>query len=150
MLLGVVIASLGFGGVLYYLARSGRLIFHENKTSKAPAQVAIATHLMALDPLLVNLADEGGSSYLRLSMSLQVTDVPSSKGSKAKDEKNSDESTVAVRDTALNVLGRQTSGELLAPDGKEHLKTELKKALAKHNADLKVKELFFSDFLVQR
>jgi flagellar FliL protein len=30
------------------------------------------------------------------------------------------------------------------------LKTELKTALAERNADLKVKDIFFTDFLVQR
>jgi flagellar FliL protein len=48
------------------------------------------------------------------------------------------------------VLGRQTADGLLAADGKEHLKTELKSALVEHNADLKVKDVFFTDFLVQR
>ena len=56
----------------------------------------------------------------------------------------------AVRDTVLTVLGRQTADGLLAADGKEHLKAELKSAIAEHNPDLKVKDVFFTDFLVQR
>jgi len=38
----------------------------------------------------------------------------------------------------------------LASGGKEHLKVELKSALAEQNAKLKVKDVFFTDFLVQR
>jgi flagellar FliL protein len=56
----------------------------------------------------------------------------------------------AVRDTVLMVLGRQTADGLLAVDGKEHLKSELKAALSERNTDLKVKDVFFTDFLVQR
>lgn len=148
--LGAVIASLGFGGVLYYLARSGRLSMRGSAVVKTAPAAMIDTHLMVLDPLLVNLADEGGSSYLRLSMTLQVTDPAAKKDSKAKDDKGSDDAVAAVRDTALSVLGRQTSDSLLASEGKDRLKLELKKALAEHNAGLKVKELFFTDFLVQR
>lgn len=105
---------------------------------------------MALDPILVNLADTGGSSYLRLSLTLQVTDATAKKDVSARSDKSSDDAVAAVRDTALTVLGSQTSDNLLVPEGKDRLKLDLKRAFAEHNADLKVKELFFTDFLVQR
>ena len=107
---------------------------------------------MVLEPLLVNLADAGGSSYLRVALTLRVRDTTEGKDSKAKDEKSkgADEDVAAVRDTVLTVLGRQTADGLLAADGKEHLKAALKTALAEHNADLKVADVFFTDFLVQR
>jgi flagellar FliL protein len=110
---------------------------------------------MVLEPLLVNLADAGGSSYLRVALTLRVAEAGDKKGVKAKDEKSKDERIgdedgAAVRDTVLTVLGQQTADDLLAADGKAHLKTELKKALAEHNADLKVMDVFFTDYLVQR
>ncbi len=110
---------------------------------------------MVLEPILVNLSDAGGSSYLRVALTLRVADVADQKGAnakneKSKDNKGADDAVPAVRDTVLNVLGRQTAEGLLAVDGKEHLKAELKAALAKHNADLKVVDVFFTDFLVQR
>jgi flagellar FliL protein len=124
-------------------------------TQKTESIVTAATHAMMLEPLLVNLADAGGSSYLRVALTLRVADVIDKKGAKANDEKGKndkgmDDAVAAVRDTVLTVLGRQTADGLLAADGKEHLKTELKAALAQHNADLKVKDVFFTDFLVQR
>jgi flagellar protein FliL len=150
MLLGAAIASLGFGGVLYYLVRSGRLFVQRHTVVKAVTPTVTETHLVVLDPLLVNLADEGESSYLRLSLTLQVADAATKKDSKAKGDKNGDDAVAAIRDTALTVLGRQTANSLLAPDGKKRLKAELKKALAEHNSDLKVTALFFTDFLVQQ
>lgn len=114
--------------------------------SVAPAE----THLMVLDPLLVNLADEGGAAYLRLSLVLRVTDTAARKDSKARVDKSDDATVDAVRDTALTVLGRQTSDSLLVPDGKERLKTELKRSMAQHNPSMKITDLFFTDFLVQR
>jgi flagellar protein FliL len=38
----------------------------------------------------------------------------------------------------------------LAVQGKEQLKTELKAAIAQRNPELKVTEVFFTEFLVQR
>jgi len=122
---------------------------------RTEAVALTTTHAMVLEPLLVNLADAGGSSYLRVALTLRVADVADKKGAKASDEKSkndkgAEDAVAAVRDTVLTVLGRQTADGLLAADGKEHLKTELKAALAEHNADLKVKDVFFTDFLVQR
>jgi flagellar FliL protein len=154
VVVGVVIATLGVGGGVYYLARTGRLPLQGGAAQKPEAIALATTHAVVLEPLLVNLADAGGSSYLRVSLTLRVADVGEKKGSKANEEKSKDdkgaEDGAAVRDTVLSVLGRQTADGLLAADGKERLKTELKAALAEHNADLKVKDIFFTDFLVQR
>jgi flagellar FliL protein len=152
---GVVIATLGIGGGVYYLAHTGRLPMQAGAAQKTEVFAVGATHAMVLEPLLVNLADAGGSSYLRVALTLRVADVVDKKGAKAegeknKDDKGGDDGIAAVRDTVLTVLGRQTADGLLAADGKERLKTELKAALAEHNADLKVKDVFFTDFLVQR
>jgi flagellar protein FliL len=152
---GVVIAVLGVGGVVYYLARTGRLPMQGRAQQKIEVDVPVTTHAMVLEPLLVNLADAGGSSYLRIALTLRVADAADKKGAKAKDEKSNadkgaNEDGAAVRDTVLTVLGQQTADGLLAADGKGHLKGELKKALADHNADLKVMDVFFTDFLVQR
>jgi len=155
VVVGVVISALGVGAVVYYLARTGRLPIQEGAAHQAEAVGPGATHVMALEPLLVNLADSGGSSYLRVALTLRVADVVEGKDSKAKEEKTRDDkiasdAVASVRDTTLMVLGGQTADGLLAVDGKEHLKTELKKAFVEHNADLKVTDVFFTDFLVQR
>lgn len=152
---GVVIATAGIGGVVFYLVRTGRFPVQGGTPVKTQAATP-ATHAMVLEPLLVNLADAGGSSYLRVALTLRVADGADKKSSQAKDGKNkdnkdaTDETAAAVRDTVLTVLGRQTADGLLAADGKEHLKSALKTALAEHNADLKVMDIYFSDFLVQR
>jgi flagellar FliL protein len=160
VVVGVVIATLGVGGVACYLVHTGRLPMQAGVARKTEAAIPAATHAMVLEPLLVNLADPSGSAYLRVALTLRVADAADKKGAKAKDEKSkddrnkddsgADDAVAAVRDTVLTVLGRQTSDGLLAADGKEHLKVALKAALAEHNGDLKVTDVFFTDFLVQR
>jgi flagellar protein FliL len=153
VVIGIVIATAGVGGVVYLLARSGRLPMRADTVSKVEPAGSSTTHAVVLESLLVNLADSGGNAYLRVGITLRVADVAEKSGAK-KDEKVADKMSkddeAAVRDTALAVLGRQTSEELLAPDGKEKLKAELKAAMTKHNADLKIADLFFTEFLVQR
>src|ERR1700753_330237 len=114
---GVVIATASIGGVVYYLVRTGRFSMQGGGIAKTGPVTPAATHVMVLEPLLVNLADAGGTSYLRLALTLRVVDAADKKGAqitdgKSKDDKNaSDEAAAAVRDTVLAVLGRQTADD---------------------------------------
>ncbi len=157
----VLICVLVLGGAIYYLAKSGRLgavTAGPVTTPGVPKAETVAvppTHAMVLEPMVVNLADEGGKAYLRLGVTLRVMDPEPKKGEKAKEEqpkeaKDIGDADAAVRDTTLEVLGRQTAEMLLAPEGKEQLKKELKAAIAQRNPELKVTEVFFTEFLVQR
>jgi Flagellar basal body-associated protein len=149
MVVGVVMSSAAFGGALYYLARAGKLSLHKNAPSKSVSNVHPSTHLLALDPLLVNLSDPDGSTYARLSITLEVEDS-TAEGSKTSGNKSGEDEVVAVRDTALTVLGQQTANDLLAAHGKEDLKAELLKAFNQNNPGIKVRKILFTDFLVQR
>lgn len=145
--IGAIIASACFSGAFYFLLRSGRLSV--KSAAERPATPArIATHLITIDSLLVNLAGDGGS-YLRLSLALQVADPSTAKNAEQKGGKAGDD-MASLRDAALTVLGEQTAEGLLAPGGKEQLKLALKKAFERRDAVLQVKEIYFTDFLVQR
>ncbi len=163
LILAIVVTIAGaFAGSLYWLTKSGRLPVAGAAQVAAPAPVAAKaeepkTRLISLEPMLVNLADPGGTGYLRLVMVLRVDEPAPVKGEKPKEEKPAEkgkpvvnEEDVMVRDTALAVLGRETTEQLLAPDGKERLKKELRDALALHMKTLKVDEVLFTEFLVQR
>ena len=148
-------------GAIYYLAKSGRLgavtaaSLSTSGVPKAEAGAVPPTHAIVLEPMVVNLADDGGKAYLRLGVTLRVMDPELKKGEKAKEEspkeaKDIGDADAAVRDTTLEVLGRESAEMLLAPEGKEQLKTQLKAAIAQRNPELKVTEVFFTEFLVQR
>ena len=151
----VIAATLGIGGGLYYLARSGRLPGSANLPHRVATVPPVSTHLVLLEPLLVNLADAGGTSYVRVSLALRVADGLDKEGSSPKEEKAKDatsryEAVAPARDTVLTVLGKQTSDELLAANGKEYLRAALKAELADRDPELKVKDVYLTDFLVQR
>lgn len=150
-----VIAVAGCGGVVVWLAKSGRLGLGGGlpKVEAATRAEAPRTHVVALDPLLVNLADEGGHSYLRVGLTLRIEDKPLVKGAKAEEPakgKPANEFEADERDAALAVMGRETTTQLLAPEGKEELKRGLRKALAERVPEVKVNDVLFTEFLVQR
>lgn len=146
---GILVTAICVGGVVYFLVRTGRFPVQSSAVSRKQEQAETnAAHIIVLEPMLVNLADDG-ASYLRLALTLRVLDTDK-KADRDKDEKSDDGTVPAVRDTVLAVLGKQTSADLLAPDGKDRLKSKLKSALATYNSQLKVSDVFFTDYLVQR
>lgn len=150
VVIGVVVATASVGGVVYYLFRSGKLSVQE-KTAVTQGADKTKSHLVVLEPLLVNLADSSGTAYLRAGITLQVADSEPAAGAKKSEAGGSEkQADAAIRDAALTVLGKQTSDQLLAVGGKEHLKNDLKTVLAERMTELKVVDLFFTEFLVQR
>jgi len=132
-------------------AAGGWYWFRSRKAhAAAPAKPAVVLSevnaVMHLEGFTVNLADKDQSCYLRLGVDLGLGhDVPGGKeGEKAA------ELTPMVRDTLLGVLSTWTADQLLAPDGKTKLKADVLKALQDRSPQLDVKEVYFTDFLVQR
>ena len=151
VMLSVVIAVSAVGGCIYFLLRSGKLPIQTAAIPAMQSAAPVKTHTVALEPLLVNLADSSGVAYLRVALTLEVANFVGAKDEKSSEAKRIDkDANAAVRDTVLTVLGRQVSDALLAPDGKDHLKKELKVALVEHNSEIKVVDIFFTEFLVQR
>jgi flagellar FliL protein len=149
------------GGLVFWMARSGRLPGRGGSGAAAAAEPAAAaavvvakTHPMVLEPILANLADAGGAAYLRVSITLRVVDAPIVKGEKPKEaEKGApvvDVENAEVRDTVLEVIGRMTSQELLVTDGKDKLKRVLTAAIVQHVPEVKIAGVYFTEFLVQQ
>jgi flagellar FliL protein len=146
VILGTWLGLAGGGAAFFYLAKSGKLPIAHAEGTAASSE---ASHQVVLEPILVNLADEGGHAYLRLGLTLEIAGEKAAPGAEADATKGKGASETAIRDLVLNVLSRQTSAYLLGPDGKEHLKIELKEAIKKSDLKVNVKDLYFSDFLVQ-
>ena len=160
MLCTVLMVLGAVGGGIYWLSKTGRLPI-AGMAAPAPPVAAkaepVKTRVVVLEPLLVNLADQGGGGYLRVVVALEIEDPPPAKDAKPKDEKPPEKGKVVVnevevkmRDVALTVLGRETSEGLLAPEGKELLKKQLSQSISEHIPEVKVMNVMFTEFLVQR
>jgi flagellar basal body-associated protein FliL len=83
---------------------------------------------LPLDPLVVNLADEGGHSYARLGLTLQIANPSARAGSESADAAGAaTDMRDTLRDQIISVLHLQQSTGLLAPNGKDHLKQAIER-----------------------
>ena len=106
--------------------------------------------VLPLESFTVNLADAEEGRFLRTTFSLGVDgEVPATKdGGKAAG--GGSVSIAAIRDSILSVLTQCKSDELLLPQGKAKLKADLLNALNREVPALGAREVYFTEFLVQR
>jgi flagellar FliL protein len=142
IIVGVLILVGGGGAAAFYVMHKPAQPGH------AAAPVAKAPEaepgLLTLEPFTVNLADAGGSRFLRLSARLVVASPAA-----AEHAQKNEVLLMRVRSSILELLALQTSDSLVTPEGK----TALKAAIAEHVnhvlEDTKVTDVLFSDFVVQ-
>ena len=94
-----------------------------------------------LESFVLNLADPGQRSYLRVGIDLGLG-RPLSKEEAAP--------IGPVRDTILTVLGQAQTDDLVTAKGKAKLKEDLLRALQQRVPGLGVEEVYFTEFLIQR
>jgi len=137
--MAVLVVAIGGGGVAAFFMKRGTA----RAASAAPAK-PVEHGLLSLEPFVVNLADAGGSRFLRVSVRLVIESVE-----QAERVQKNDVALVRVRSGILEVLTQQTADALVTPEGK----TALKKIIAtRAEAALdgtKVADVLFSDFVVQ-
>lgn len=140
LVLLVVVAGAG-GGAWWFLLRK-----NVPKTEAAAEPVAVVKAVLHLESFIVNLADTEGTHYLRAGIDLGLEE-PDKGG-----EGESGENVLngPIRDTIMEVLSSRQSDSLLSTDGKAKLKEDLLAALKANVPELKVKKVYFTEFLVQR
>jgi flagellar FliL protein len=135
-----LVAVLGGGGAAYWM------FFANAPAAEAaePAEEAGPGAAVALDPFVVNLADAGGTRYLRVSLSLVVADE-----AHAAEVAESEVTRARIRSAVLELLSLQTADRLITPDGKAEVKKAIAEAASHAVADLHVSDVLFSEFVVQ-
>lgn len=98
--------------------------------------------ILHLEPFVVNLADAEENRFLRVGVDLGLA--------KPLADKESAADVARARDSIILVLSTWRSDALLASDGKQKLKEEMLHSLQDRVPELGVKEIYFTDFLVQR
>jgi flagellar FliL protein len=143
MLVGVVLLLLvaGGGGAAYwYFMMRGEAA----PAPEQPVEQKAASGIVSFEPFLVNLADDGGHAYLRVTLKLLVTDE--------EEAKLFDETPViksVIRSTILETLATQSATTLVTPEGKAALKETISKRIAALKQPIEVHDVLFADFVVQ-
>lgn len=142
-LLLIAILVLGTAGVGAWLLarRSARAKTHPPSAKVEPKIKAV----LHLESFVVNLADQNENAFLRVGM-----DIGLDKEMTKEDTEKQLQVMPGTRDTLLDVLTSYQSEELLAPDGKDKLKARLLQALQARMPEVGIREVYFTDFLVQR
>lgn len=135
----IVVATLMLGAVAGGFIWRGR----KHATAEAKQEPAVES-VLHLETFVVNLADDE-RAYLRIGIDIGMAHAQQ----KAK-EGQGVSPAAAVRDTILEVITTARSDELLSADGKQKLKERLLSALQKRVPAIEVREVYFTEFLIQR
>lgn len=142
----VVLALLGGGA-------GGGYWMYATRSSGAPAEPPPPPPpgVIDMEPFIVNLADEGGRRFLRVSVKLLTWDER-----QAAEAKENAVVRARIRSAILELLSLQRAEPLVTPEGKEALKkaiagrvSEVGHGSGAHGSELKVVDVLFSEFVVQ-
>ena len=113
----------------------------QSETSGAPK------YLVHLEGFTVNLADAEETHFLRVTLDLGIDRIPNG----VERERMAVSLPIArIRDSILSVLTLCKANALLTPEGKVDLKRSLVDSLNRKVPELGVKDVYFTEFLVQR
>jgi flagellar protein FliL len=144
----VVVATLlfGFGFGVWWL------FFHAHSVKPADAAAGeSAPTILPLESFTVNLADQEEGRFLRITMALGVDgELPAPAKGQGKEPDAGKVSMAVIRDSILAVLAQSRSSDLLTPEGKAKLKLDISAALNRDVAALQVRDVYFTEFMVQR
>ena len=130
----LAVLAVGIGGGVYAMRRP----------ASAPTEQSTSRGLVTFDPFVVNLADPGGTRFVRLTLSLVVVDEKIA--SKISD---TPVSMKEARSAILELLAEQSSNSLVTTEGKDALKKAIIERVSKIFSDAKVLDVYFSEFVVQ-
>jgi flagellar FliL protein len=135
--MAIAVVVIAGGGTVAFLTTRG--------PEREAATVKPTEHgLLSLEPFVVNLADEGGSRFLRVSVRL-VVETPE----QAEHVQKNEVVLVRVRSTILELLTQQTADHVVTAEGKAALKQAIAERAAAVLDGAKVTDVLFSDFVVQ-
>ncbi|MFC3847856.1 flagellar basal body-associated protein FliL [Helicobacter baculiformis] len=92
-------------------------------------------------PFVVNLISQNGRRYLKASISLELNDPKLLEEVKVKE--------TAIRDTIIEILSSKSIEEISTLKGKNKLKEEVRSNINSFLIDGFVKNVFFTDFVIQ-
>lgn len=132
------------GGIAWYMVQRGHSGEAAASTGK---QEGGARYIVPLEGFTVNLADPEETHFLRVTLALGLGSLP---GGVTAENLNSEVPVPRVRDSIVSVLTVCKADALLTPEGKSQLKKNLLDGLRRDVPELDVRDIYFTEFLVQR
>jgi flagellar protein FliL len=142
MFMVVMLALVGGAGATWLLMQRS----HAAESARGTDHTA-PLYIVRLEGFTVNLADTEEAHFLRVTMDLGVGHVPDSA---EKDKTGAAMPVARIRDAVLAVLTMCKADALLTSEGKAQLKKNILEALQHNVPELDVRDVYFTEFLVQR
>ncbi len=153
-IIGVAVVGLGVGGFLMTRGGSPANAEGENAASEHGASASKSEEgghgekgaagesaVASLDPFIVNLMDNSGTRYLKLTINLEFTDTagPSEVTTQA----------ARIRDSLIILLSSKSYADIGTVEGKYQMRDEIVARVNELLKTSKVKTVFFTDFVIQ-
>lgn len=113
----------------------------QKQTTRRSTDFLTIGPMYPMDTFIVNLLSEGGSRFLKVDLDIELD---SQRLSNEMDMKKS-----LIRDIIIRTLSSKTFEEISTMKGKDRLKDELVNRINEVLADGQIKNIFFTDFVVQ-
>src|SRR5215471_4820220 len=144
LLASVALFAVASGGAASWLwQQKGK----QGVSLRKEASTEAPRYLIPLEGFTVNLADPEETHFLRVTISLGIDRLPDGV---EKDKPTAAIPVARVRDAILAVLTTCKADELLTSEGKGQLKKNVLVTVQKNVPELGVREVYFTEFLVQR
>ena len=134
-----VVVLAGAAGFLFLRRAKAATPSH---VEEAPVEVKAILHL---ETFTVNMDDPEQKTYLRIGIDLGLGSAPKGEG-----KGPGPAPTALVRDTVLSILMAAKPDEAMTAEGKKQLKQRLLEGLQQRAPELEVREVYFTEFLMQR
>ncbi|SHF37130.1 flagellar basal body-associated FliL family protein [Desulforamulus putei] len=131
------LAGLGVGGYIYLKST----LASEKKSGPDPEKLVT----FSMGSLLVNLADPGGSNFMRLT---PVLEYEESKENKKLGEELS-KNKVVLQDCIIRVIRKKKLADVQPPDSIDKVAEELKTEINKNLHQGQIHRVYFSEYLTQ-
>jgi len=128
--------------VAVMLIAGGWFLHNSGEPAAAQGDNGDIRSVVHLESFVVNLSGNTENGYLRVGIDLGVE-------AQVKDTGKQSPFMGRLRDTILSVLATRTVEELLTAPGKAKLKDDLLKAINDRVPELRCREVYFTEFLVQ-
>ncbi len=138
IIIAVVVLLGGAAGAYFFLLDKGA---EKDKGTTAKESKEAQGVNFPLEPFVVNLMDQGGSKYLKVTVQLELANPKVMDVAKAKSPQ--------IRDAVITLLTNKTSEELITPEGKLMLKDEIKQRANQILGEGNVINVYLTDFVMQ-
>lgn len=143
----VVLIGLGAGGYLLMNGKSsegsagGHGGGHGEASSHGEGETGSKGNIFALEPFIVNLQDNSGTRYLKLTVNLELP--PGS----SLDELTTQ--STQIRDSLIILLSSKSYSDIGTVEGKYQMRDEIIARVNQYLTNTKVKTAYFTEFVIQ-